>query len=185
MKKIAIPGIMAAAILFTTALVTMPPSNVQGGAVDPGDVDTVVLTLKCFYVDNDGNDRTDKTVDKSIRVMLIFYFTFNGDPITDTLTVLTCDRDDPEVSSGSVSAIFGCNGECNVADDFHKEIKIFRGGEENGDGEPWRLVWACHHEGEFEDEDELEDLLEDNKCRYKDNHATVQAATFAIPPPPP
>jgi hypothetical protein len=171
MKRIAIPAVSAAAILFAAALVTMPPSNVQAGN-GGGPVGAVRLTLKCFYVDNDGNDRTDKTVDKSIEARLVFYFTLNGDPVTDSLTVLTCDRDDPVDTSGFISAVECCP---TFYDDFHKEIKIFRGGEENGDGEPWRLVWACHHEGDFDDTEELEDLLEDNKCRYKDNHVTVQA----------
>jgi hypothetical protein len=173
MKRIAIPAVSAAALLFTAALVTMPPSNVQGGQAVPG----VILTLKCFYVDNNNDDRTDKTVDKSIQARLVFYFTDEGDPLTDTLTVLTCDRDNPVDTSVFIPAVVCPNG-CTLADDFHKNIKIYRGGEEDGAGEPWRLVWACHHEGEFDDSEELEDLLEDNKCRYKDNHVTVQAKVF-------
>jgi len=177
MKKIAIPAITAAALLFTAALVTMPPSNVQGGN-GPFPVGGVILTLKCFYVDNNNDDRTDKTVDKSIQARLVFYFTLDGDPITDSLTVLTCDRDNPEVTSGTITAFNPNNGRI-FFDDFHKNIKIYRGGEEDGAGEPWRLVWACHHEGEFEDTEELEELLFDNKCRYKDNHVTVQAVVDA------
>jgi hypothetical protein len=58
------------------------------------------------------------------------------------------------------------------ANDFHKNIKVFRND---------RLVWACHHEGSFNNLSQLNDQLAENECIYKQNEVEV----FGVVQPPP
>jgi hypothetical protein len=55
--------------------------------------------------------------------------------------------------------------------DFHKNIKIFRND---------RLVWACHHEGSFNNEDQLNDQLAENECNYKLNEVEVEGRVLSV-----
>jgi hypothetical protein len=57
------------------------------------------------------------------------------------------------------------------ANDFHKNIKIFRND---------RLVWACHHEGSFNNEDQLNDQLAENECNYKLNEVEVEGRVLSV-----
>jgi hypothetical protein len=76
MKRIALPAVMASAILLASALVVIP-LNVNAGSTTQGDL---FLALEC------------DEVDKTISAKLVFYFTIDGNPVTNTLTVLECDK---------------------------------------------------------------------------------------------
>jgi hypothetical protein len=146
MKRIAIPAITGTAMLLLTTLVA-PPLNVDANDI----VGELSLILIC-------------EVDKTITV-IVFYFTDDGIPIAATFGVLECDK----VNFSDISGLIGIPSGAN---DFHKNIKVFRND---------RLVWACHDEIDFEGLQELEEQITFNECRYKHNFVDVFGTVF-VPP---